>query len=141
MHILRCVAFTLVLLASLALLPSHRVAQAPTVRFSTYLGGSDMDISTAIAIDQSGFVYVAGQTLSDDFPTQNAAQGYQGGPLVGADVFVAKYTPGGDALVYATYLGGSMGEEMVAAMAVDDQGRVFVAGTTTSLNFPTRNTL
>ena len=80
------------------------------LRFSTYLGGSDIDLSTAIAIDADGAVYVAGQTRSDDFPLQNAAQAYQGGLLIGADAFVAKFSPGGDTLVGATFLGGSMGE-------------------------------
>ncbi len=112
----------------------------PALRFSTYLGGSEIDISSAIAIDRDGYVYVAGQTLSPDFPTRNAALPYQGGLFVGSDVFIAKLSPGGDSLVYATYLGG-MGEELVAALAVDDQGRVYLAGSTTSPDFPSRNSL
>lgn len=111
----------------------------PTLRFSTYLGGQALDLGAALAIDGDGYVYVAGQTFSDDFPTQRPAQTYQGGPLVGADAFVAKFSPEGDSLLYATYLGGRLGEELVAAIAVDDQGRVYVAGTTTSMDFPVRN--
>jgi hypothetical protein len=118
---------------------TRAVEQPPTLQFSTYLGGSAIDLSTAIAVDRDGYVYVAGQTLSDDFPTQTPAQAYQGGPLVGADAFVAKFSPAGDSLLYATYLGGSMGEELVAALAVDEQGRAYVAGTTTSMDFPTQH--
>jgi len=117
------------------------IDQPPTLRFSTYLGGREIDLSTAIAVDQEGAVYIAGQTLSDDFPTQSPFQPYQGGPLAGADAFVAKLSPDGDSLLYATYLGGSLGEEIVAAMTVDEQGRVYVAGTTTSMDFPTQNAL
>ncbi|MDX1547941.1 MAG: SBBP repeat-containing protein [Rhodothermales bacterium] len=114
-------------------------APSMALQFSTYLGGSDLDLGSAIALDADGAVYVAGQTFSSDFPTRNAAMGYQGGPIAGADGFVVKYSPGGDRLVYATYLGGSLGAEVITAMAVDGQGRVYVAGTTTAPDFPARN--
>ena len=120
---------------------SDPVTAQPVLRFSTYLGGSAVDLSTAITLDANGYVYVAGQTRSDDFPTRAPAQAYQGSPLVGTDAFIAKLSPDGDSLIYATYLGGSMGEEMIGALAVDDQGRVLVAGTTTSADFPTQNPL
>jgi hypothetical protein len=116
-------------------------SDAPDLRFSTYLGGSAMDVGSAIAVDADGYVYVAGQTLSDDFPTLNPAQDRQGGPLFGADAFVAKLSPNGDSLVWATYLGGSMGEELVSDLVVDGQGRVYVAGSTTAPDFPRQNPL
>ncbi|HMB93968.1 MAG TPA: SBBP repeat-containing protein, partial [Rhodothermales bacterium] len=107
-----------------------------TLRFSTYLGGSDTDTGSAIAIDDAGYIYIAGQTASRDFPTRNAIMTYQGGTMADTDVFIAKLNPEGDSLVYATYLGGS-GDELLAALVIDAEGRVIVAGSTTSSDFPT----
>ena len=56
--------------------------------FSTYLGGSSIDGATGAAIDGPGNCYVIGSTLSNDFPTANAAQGASTG---GGDAFVTKY--------------------------------------------------
>ncbi len=107
-----------------------------TLPFSTYLGGQDSDTGSAIAIDPQGYIYVAGQTTSDDFPTRGGVMAYQGGSEIGTDVFIAKLSPGGDSLLYATYLGGS-GDDVATALLVDDQGRILVAGSTTSDDFPT----
>jgi uncharacterized repeat protein (TIGR01451 family) len=64
--------------------------------YSTYLGGSDTDGSSGIAVDASGNAYVIGGTLSTDFPTTAGAfQRTFGG---GVDAFVAKIsvnTPSG----------------------------------------------
>ena len=62
---------------------------------------------------------------------------YAGGDL---DAFVAKLTPTGTGLVYATYLGGSVGfngEDAGAGIASDRVGNVFVTGYTQTNNFPT----
>jgi len=62
------------------------------IRFSTYLGGSQNDGATGIALDVSGSIYVAGCALSPDFPTANPIQpNYKGGTTFG-DAFVAKFS-------------------------------------------------
>ena len=71
--------------------------------YSTYLGGSDADVGTSIAVDGSGATYVTGFTLSADFPTLNPYQTMFGGY---EDGFVTKLAPAGNSLVYSTYLGG-----------------------------------
>src|SRR5262249_1033618 len=111
-------------------------ATGTDVVYSTFLGGSFTDRGNAIPVDSEGFVYVAGHTDSDDFPTRNALQAVYGGGL--DDVFLAKFNPqasGDDSLIYATFLGGS-GSDQGLGIAVDGAGNVYVAGQTSSVDFP-----
>ena len=62
-------------------------SDASDLVYSTYLGGSGEDIGNAIAVDVSGNAYVAGQTLSSDFPISNEYQNVIKG---GWDAFVTK---------------------------------------------------
>src|SRR5581483_9691687 len=100
--------------------------------YSTYLGGSGGDTGTAIAVDGSGQAYVAGSTLSDDFPVAAALQGQTRGQ---SETFITKFLPDGSGLVYSTFLGGS-GDDFATSLAIDALGDVFVAGRTTSADFP-----
>ncbi|MGH9520683.1 MAG: SBBP repeat-containing protein, partial [Terriglobales bacterium] len=100
--------------------------------YSTFLGGAGSDSGQAIAVDGTGSAYVAGFTLSTNFPVQNALQPSSGG---GGDAFAAKLTPGGSALAYSTYLGGS-GEDRTFGIALDSAGEAYVTGSTQSSNFP-----
>jgi hypothetical protein len=102
--------------------------------YSTYLGGSSDDVANAIAIDAADEAYVAGGSSSTDFPvTPGAPQTYNAG---GDDAILAKLNVAGNALVYSTYLGGSMLDN-ASAIAVDPAGEAYVAGFTSSTNFPT----
>jgi hypothetical protein len=105
--------------------------------YSTYLGGSGDDYGSGIAVDNSGNVYVTGNTDSTNFPTMNPFQPDLAGDT---NVFVAKLNPTGSALVYSTYLGGS-GTDYGNGIAVDSSGNAYVTGTTESTNFPTMNPL
>jgi hypothetical protein len=110
--------------------------------YSTYLGGSDRDNGSAIAVDASGNVYVTGQTNSTDFPTTGGAfQTTFGGSGSGCsnapgDAFVTKLAPTGSALIYSTYLGGSLNDAGFS-IAIDASDNAYVTGLTISLNFPT----
>jgi hypothetical protein len=110
-------------------------ADGSALVYATYLGGSGTDEGDGIAVDADGNAYVAGMTSSLNFPTTPAAfQTLHGsGPRNG---FVTKLTADGSALVYATYLGGS-GRDEADAIAVDADGNAYVAGETSSLDFPT----
>ncbi len=118
-------------------------AQGSDLVYSTYLGGNDYDFPGSIAIDAGGNAYVSGHTFSTNFPVKNALQ-----PTCnrcdpssdGFDVVVAKLNMEGNALVYSTYLGGTKGEEAYG-LAVNSAGEAYVAGTTISPNFPTKNPL
>jgi uncharacterized repeat protein (TIGR01451 family) len=111
--------------------------------YATYLGGSDFDGGTAIAIGPDGSCVIAGITASADFPTVNPLQG-PGGDL---DIFVATMNPQGTDLLFSTYLGGSgretdgMGSERLGpALAVhstEPGTSMYVAGYTDSVDFPT----
>ncbi len=111
--------------------------------YSTYLGGSNTDVGTGIAVDSTGNAYVTGQTLSTDFPTTlgafqgNCASCASSPPL--PDAFVAKLDPFGN-IVYSTYLGGSKADTG-AAIAVDSAGDAYVTGATSSSDFPTKSPL
>ena len=105
--------------------------------YSTYLGGSSGDGGNGIAVDSSGNAYVTGYTNSTNFPTANPLQAVYGGC---GDAFVAKLNPGGSALVYSTYLGGSS-DDRGYGIAVDSSGNAYVTGYTDSTNFPTANPL
>ena len=99
--------------------------------YSTYLGGTNYEVGTAIAVDASGNAYIAGDTQSLDFPVMGGVQAALGG---GMDAFVTKLTAAG-ALSYSTYLGGTANEHS-GGIAVDTSGAAYVAGGTFSTNFP-----
>ena len=109
----------------------------PILSYSTYLGGSGIDYANGIAVDATGAVYVSGFTTSADFPTANAMQPARN---ASSDLFVAKLTADGKALVYATYLGGSA-DEGGGDIAVDSTGAAYVIGFSSSSDFPTVNAL
>jgi len=109
----------------------------PALVYATYLGGTGEDVGNAVAVDASDQAYVTGLTFSTDFPTSGPEQPANGG---GQDVFVAKLNASGSSLSYCTYLGGS-GDDDGHGIAVDSAGNAYVAGSTTSTNFPTRNPL
>ncbi|HEX4007052.1 MAG TPA: choice-of-anchor D domain-containing protein [Acidobacteriaceae bacterium] len=109
--------------------------------YSTFLGGTWDDVGQSIAADTSGNAYIAGGTRSSDFPLVNPIQNgsfiNQFGQWHG---FVTKIAPSGESLVYSTYLGGT-GEDYAFAIAVDPSRNVYIAGYTSSQDFPTVNPL
>jgi len=107
---------------------------------STFLGGSGRDghFEVPILLDDEGNVYVAGRTLSTDFPVTLGA--YEEENVTDdQDVFIAKLTGDLSTLLAATYLGGSSleGEWPGVAMSLDADGNVYVTGKTRSADFPT----
>jgi sugar lactone lactonase YvrE len=106
----------------------------PVLSYSTYLGGGITDSAYGIAVDSTGAAYVTGYTGSLDFPTTTGVpQGSSGGAY---DAFVTKLNASGCALIYSTYLGGSV-DDLGLGIAVDSAGSAYVAGVTASSNFPT----
>ena len=101
----------------------------------TYLGGSRNESPRGgLAMDESGNIYIVGNTKSPDFPTTSGVFGPK--PKGDEDAFVAKLKGDGSGLVWSTLLGGKAWDGIMGAR-VDAQGRVYVAGHTQSDDFPT----
>jgi len=111
-----------------------RLDPTGAVSYATYLGGSDDDSGNGIAVDASGNAYVAGDTLSTDFPGASASQ-LQSGNAGSDDGFVAKLNAAGSALGFAAYLGGSQADS-ANAIALDSSGNIYITGSTLSADFP-----
>ncbi len=103
------------------------------ILYATYLGGSLDDEPAAIQVDIEGNAYIAGSTVSADFPAIPGA--FQTAVKV-TDVFVSKLNPAGNALLYSTLLGGS-NVDLCYGLQVDGSGNAYVIGTTDSPDFPT----
>ena len=103
---------------------------ANTLEFSTYLGGNGTDYTTGLTVDPEGNVYVAGNTNSSNFPSNNA---FQPAPVSAANnhAFVSKLDPAGHTLLYSTYLSGN-GIDTATGLALDPSGNAYITGTTTS---------
>jgi hypothetical protein len=106
--------------------------------YSTYIGGSDDEWGSGIAIDSAGDAYVTGPTDSLNFPTVRPLQATCKGcnPYTQTmDAFVAELNSTGSALVYSTYLGGST-NNTANCIAIDSGGSAYVGGWTGSSDFP-----
>ena len=111
--------------------------------YSTYLGGifPDGNYHTAVAADSEGYAYVGGDTRSSDFPLVNSIQTGNIDPSY-RDVFVTKFSPSGQDLIYSTRLGGNNGGhfnnlEHLYGLALDAAGNVYITGATDSPQYPT----
>ena len=103
------------------------------LRYSTYLGGAATDQARAVAIGPDGDIYLAGETLSYDFPVTAGA--FQATRRGSDDVFVARLRPADGSAVYVTYLGGT-GTDQAYGVAVDADGAAYVTGWTNHGSFP-----
>ena len=98
--------------------------------YAGYIGGSNSEKASGIAVDSAGNAYVTGSTTSTEatFPvTVGPDLTYNGG----SEAFVAKVNATGTALVYAGYIGGSRGDSGYG-IAVDSSGNAYVTGFTNS---------
>ena len=101
----------------------------------TYSGkGSDQ--AESVAVDPSGNIYIVGATSSPDFPLLNPLQTVPySGPAAGGTGFLMKLAPSG-ALIYSTFLGGTLGPSQLNGVAADAAGNAYVTGTTGASDYP-----
>lgn len=110
--------------------------------YSTYLGGTNQNVATSIAVDSSDNAYVVGYTYSGDFPVINAFQPHlacSNNIYLNANGFVSEIAANGTSLLYSTFLGGT-NFDVAEGVALDSSNDVLVTGYTGSFNFPTQNT-
>ncbi|MGH8022325.1 MAG: SBBP repeat-containing protein, partial [Limisphaerales bacterium] len=124
--------------------------------YSTYLGGTNYDVATGVAVDASDNVYVAGYTASFNFPTWNTPANLPDGRYLNGltnqtsvffrfDAFATKFPPLNGTIppssqtnFYSTFLGGT-NNDMAYGIAADAAGDAYVTGWTASTNFPLIN--
>ncbi len=133
------ILFLVLTISAVLLFANHNAkAGAPdqtTIGFSTYLGGSSEEClfeRCVIAVDQDGYIYVAGTTRSSDFPLQAPIALDDDNDGSGNDIFVAKLMPNGS-LLFSTYIGNGAAQ----GITVDEDGNVYVTGYTNDDDFPT----
>lgn len=102
--------------------------------YASYLGGISQDAVHGLAVDETGAVYLVGETHSPDFPATSGIM--QPGWAGGQDAFVAKFAADGSGLAWATYLGGE-GYDIALAADIGADGSLYVTGRTSSDDFPT----
>ncbi len=121
-------------------------SQGASLLFSSYLGGTNLDAGTGIAVDRAHNIFVSGYTASTNFPNTNAFQKYLNQSTNNLstqysytfnvfDAFVTKIAPGPGhyQLLYSTFL-GSTNSEQAHGIRVDDTG-AYVTGYTASSNY------
>src|ERR1035437_8804047 len=109
-----------------------------TLKYFSYLGGTNNDVPQALEVDSAGVAYLAGYTTSTDFPM--AGNSYQTtASTTGTTGFVATIDPslyGGVSLTYSTYLSGTDGLTTINGIALDSSGFIYLIGPTRATDFP-----
>ena len=113
--------------------PAQQLVIDPIISYSTYLGGSNVDTPAGIAVDSSGSAYILGTTQSAN--SSQSTSGTFHGPYT--NIFVTKFNPAGTALVYSTFVNGSVNAASEGlAIAVDTNGNAYLTGLTLAADFP-----
>jgi hypothetical protein len=101
--------------------------------YSTYIGGKGYDVTNGFAVDRLGNAYVTGLTDSGNFPAVNAVLRRK----PGNNAYVAKLNASGSGMVYSTFWGSGVGEDV----AVDYYGNAYVTGGNDYCTLPVLNPL
>lgn len=108
-------------------------ATGSTLQASTLYGGNREDEPFKIVIDKTGSLYVVGSTASTGNRPVDAVQQSLAG---GRDAFVLKLNNAADTVQMYTFLGGGA-DDIGLNMALDNSGRIIVAGRTASSDLAT----
>ena len=109
-------------------------ATGNTLLYSTYLGGTGLDVGNSIAVTSANEAVLCGDTTSTNLPvTPGVFQRTLGGSQ---DAWVARLSPAGNSLVFLTYVGGSSTDHC-SVIATGTQNEIVFGGYTWSANFPT----
>ena len=108
-------------------------AQGNALVYSTYVPGGE---AAAIAVDGQGNAYISGTAYGNFTTTPGVLR--TSAPAA-KSAFVAKLNATGSTMIYASYLGGSSGEQYASGIAIDTAGYAYVTGRTSASDFPTVN--
>jgi hypothetical protein len=111
------------------------------LEYSTLLGREGDEFGSTVVVDASGTAYAAGESWGGNFPVTPGAFDLT---FENYDIFLARLNDTGSDLIFATYLGGSDDDvtdgdfryELVFALALDHKKNIYLAGSTTSPDFP-----
>ena len=103
-----------------------------------YIGGFGIDEAIRVVLDSSQNIIISGYTSAPNFPVLNAIQPTNGGGANTFDIFLIKLLPDLSDIVFSTYI-GSDGSESAPGLAVDPDGNIYLAGFTSSFEFPVVN--
>lgn len=109
--------------------------KADSLLFSTYLGGTSADRIYGLTLDSLDNIYVVGTSASKDFPVTNKLSAQAEADENTSNAFISKFSSRGDSLFFSTYLGGNS-SDVGKAIALIEENKVVVAGTTSSTDFP-----
>jgi hypothetical protein len=105
-----------------------------TLEFATYIGGKQSELFRDIVVDNSGNSYLTGHTYSADYPaTSCCVDSSQNGRN---DALMTILNASGNGIIYSTFIGAG-GAEFGRAIARDNSGMVYVAGTVDTMLFHT----
>jgi len=105
--------------------------------YSTYIGGSDNDFGSAVAVDKDRNAYFVGVTDSRNFPAINPLQSTNSGD---SDGFITKISATGNVVNFSTYFGGSSFDN-ITSIAVDNTNNIYLTGVTNSRDFTIVNAM
>lgn len=108
------------------------VARKWTPQFTTYLGGSQLDGASGIAVDSAGNFYVAGVSGSPNFPGDTKPADTKR-----ADAFLCKFSPSYQ-LLWSRFIGGT-GFDQARGVALDKAGHVYLVGNCENGDIPLLN--
>jgi hypothetical protein len=91
------------------------------VEWVTAIGGAEAQVPTAVAVDENGYIYVAGYT------TGTLEIGGSSDEAVGEDAFVAKLDPTGTDVEWMHLFGGAS-DDRAGALALGEGGLLYVGG-------------
>ncbi|MBC7865331.1 MAG: PKD domain-containing protein [Bacteroidia bacterium] len=108
-------------------------ASGNNLLYSTYIGGNGWDWAYSIKVNAADEVFITGAAQTN-FPS--TAGSFQTIIAGGSDVFISRLNSSGSALVYSTFIGGTLAE-VGNSIAINTIGEAFITGRTLSNNYPT----
>ena len=118
--------------------PSRALVVDPTILFESYLAGNSADVPIGIGHDKNGLIYLAGYTLSPDFPTVGSSYTGYSINTTNQQAFTMVMTPldqNSNYITYSGYFTGNFGDYLTA-MTVDREGVFYLTGYTDDAAFP-----